>query len=109
MRAHLHECYIGDTMHAVCYCECGAERYRGSEEWREPPVVNDEPYCLDCGGRPGDHLPECTKGDLAIKVATKREPCVCGHDRVEHHPCGPCEHDCACLNYRAASSAGVVG
>ena len=32
------------------------------------PLVDSEPYCLDCGGRPGDHSPECTKGDLAIKV-----------------------------------------
>lgn len=32
------------------------------------PLANNEPYCTDCGGRPGDHSPECTKGDLAIKV-----------------------------------------
>lgn len=68
-------------------------------------VVDGEPYCLECGGKPGDHSDECTQGDLAIKVPTKRpeDRCVCGHDKDEHHPCGSCENRCGCLNYRAAA------
>lgn len=35
------------------------------------------PYCTDCGGKPGDHAVDCTKGDLAIRVPCTR-PCPAG-------------------------------
>lgn len=46
---------------------------------------------------------------VAVEEAppTNEEPCACGHNRTEHHPCGPCEHDCDCLQYRAAGGRWI--
>lgn len=48
------------------------------------PFVDGEPYCLDCGGRPDDHSPECTKGDLSIKVPD-RVPASGSRPATYHH------------------------